>query len=231
MERKIFKKSDLESGMVIETRNKRRYLVVNKDIMIGSDGFLDLNHYNESLKEIERIFKDWDIDKVFKPKRITFGFNRMVNCSETLLWERYAVKEFTIKEIADLLNIPVEQLRIKDVSSKYKCDFKKESFKPGMIVEVYNGVSKTYCMVVPTICSGLCISGEYDWEPLFDFDDNLMKGSLEIIKVYGLCKINKDSHKICIDNRDLLWSKPVEYTLADIAYRLDIPVEALKIKN
>lgn len=231
MERKVFKKSDLESGMVIETKNKRRYLVVNKDIMIGSDGFLDLNHYNESLKEIERIFKDWDIDKVFKPKRITFGFNQMVNCSETLLWERDTVKEFTIKEIADLLNIPVEQLRIRDVSGKYKCDFKKESFKPGMIVEVYNGVSKTYCMVVPTICSGLCISGEHDWEPLFDFDDNLMKGSLEITKVYGLCKINKDSHKIRIDNRDLLWSKPVEYTLADIAYRLDIPVEALKIKN
>lgn len=148
-----------------------------------------------------------------------------------ILWERDSVKEFTIKEIADLLNIPVEQLRIRDVTGKYECDFKKEFFKPGMIVEVYNRVSKTYCMVVPTICSGLCISGENDWEPLFDFDNNLMKGSLEITKVYGICKINKGSHKICIDNRDLLWSKPVEYTLADIAYRLDIPVEKLKIKN
>ena len=219
---------EIKPGMVIEIQDndiKLSYVVfplLNKKLGL-------ICHNKSSWGSIERFIKRYS-SKIICIYDLTSeelgGLNR-----GKVLWEKPKEAVLTMDEIAEKFGIPVEQLRIKDVSGKYKCDFKKEFFKPGMIVEVHNGVSKTYCMVVPTICSGLCISGEHDWEPLFDFDDNLMRGSLEITKVYGLCKINRDSHKICIDNRDLLWSKPVEYTLADIAYRLDIPVEALKIKN
>ena len=56
------KLSDLESGMVVETKDKIRYLVVG-NIFLGNNGFNRKSEYTENLKAIR--FENFDIVKVY----------------------------------------------------------------------------------------------------------------------------------------------------------------------
>lgn len=110
--------------------------------------------------------------------------------------------------------------------------FTIEDIKPGMIVEVKNTITNTYCncMIIPTVW-GLCLSGVTEWEPLSDFEHNLQKDYLVINKVYGLSKCSKDAYRILLENRDLLWERPEEVviTMDEIAKKFGVPVEQIKI--
>lgn len=47
MLRENFTMNDLTSGMVVELRNGKRYLVLNDDVAISETGWLDLKNYND----------------------------------------------------------------------------------------------------------------------------------------------------------------------------------------
>src|SRR5574344_943375 len=94
--KKEFTKSDLKNGMVIETREEERYMVVG-DKFIRNNGFMRIKTYQENLKYTSD--NDFDIIKVYD--RVT-SFNQM-NYLEylTLLWERkdeMETKEYIIKQ-------------------------------------------------------------------------------------------------------------------------------------
>lgn len=98
---KNFTKSDLQNGMVVETREDR-YMVVG-DKIINNYGFMALSSYEENLTLTEGD-DDFDIIKIYD--KIT-SFNRMNYLEEfRLLWERkdemenkhYVIKQSYIDE-------------------------------------------------------------------------------------------------------------------------------------
>ena len=57
------KKSDLKTGMVVELRNKKKYLVIN-DSMSNLDGWDKMSNYEDDLTS--RAFDSLDILKVYE---------------------------------------------------------------------------------------------------------------------------------------------------------------------
>ena len=102
---KNFTKSDLQNGMVVETREKERYMVVG-DKIINDYGFMALSSYEENLTLTVKLTEgddDFDIIKIYD--KVT-SFNRMNYLEELrllcrLLWERkdeMETKEYIIKQ-------------------------------------------------------------------------------------------------------------------------------------
>ena len=98
---------------------------------------------------------------------------------------------------------------------------RKEDIKSGMLVE-YCG---ELCLVVGST-SGLCLCGVDHWCPVEDVE------MWRITRVYDRT-YPRDARKLEIGDRQLVWEgKPVvELTLEEIAGRLFIPVEQLRIKD
>ena len=98
---------------------------------------------------------------------------------------------------------------------------RREDIKSGMLVE-YRG---ELCLVVGST-SGLCLCGVDHWCPVEDVE------MWRITRVYD-CTHPRDARKLEIGDRQLVWEgKPiVELTLEEIADRLFIPVEQLRIKD
>lgn len=99
---------------------------------------------------------------------------------------------------------------------------RREDIKSGMLVE-YRG---ELCLVVGST-SGLCLCGINHWCPLDDAE------MWRITKVYDRTH-PRDARKLEIGDRQLVWegrSIVVELTLQEIADRLCIPVEQLRIKD
>ena len=93
---KNFTKSDLQNGMVVETREEERYMVVG-DKFIHNNGFMRIKTYQENLKYMSD--NDFDIIKVYD--RVT-SFDQMKYLENlTLLWERkdeMETKEYIIEQ-------------------------------------------------------------------------------------------------------------------------------------
>lgn len=99
---------------------------------------------------------------------------------------------------------------------------RREDIKSGMLVE-YRG---ELCLVVGST-SGLCLCGINHWCPLDDAE------MWRITKVYDRTH-PRDARNLEIGDRQLVWegrSIVVELTLQEIADRLCIPVEQLRIKD
>lgn len=98
---------------------------------------------------------------------------------------------------------------------------RKEDLKSGMLVEYYDEL----CLVIGST-NGLCLCGMDHWCPLDDVE------MWRITKVYD-CTYPRDARKLEIGDRQLVWEgKPIiELTLKEVADRLYIPVEQLKIKD
>lgn len=94
--KKEFTKSMLQNGMVIETREEERYMVVG-DKFICNNGFMRIKTYQENLKYPSD--NDFDIIKVYD--RVT-SFDQMKYLENlTLLWERkdeMETKEYIIEQ-------------------------------------------------------------------------------------------------------------------------------------
>ena len=113
---KIMKKNDLKAGMIVETVNKKLYLLVSneRDGLYGlnNEGWLRLLDFSEDLKCIHS--ESCSINKVYSGQQ-PVGLQYLNNFKGNLLWEREKEKiELTLGDIANKLGIPVEQLRIKD---------------------------------------------------------------------------------------------------------------------
>ena len=89
------KKSDLNSGMVVETRDRELYLVVG-DKLIGVYGCLNLLHYLDNLEHT--LFSNFDIIKVYRYK-LHYGFSELLKDDNLeLIWQRKDIK-LTDKEV------------------------------------------------------------------------------------------------------------------------------------
>lgn len=110
--KEIMTLKDLRSGMVVETRDGDRYLVLvdGEDIhMMCGDGALHMGQwevqqlYHDDLTR-ENGFKDHDIMKVYG--RVQSFYK--VNATKNLLWERKEIKKMTLEEIEKALGYPVK---------------------------------------------------------------------------------------------------------------------------
>jgi hypothetical protein len=116
------KKSDLRTGMMIETRNGKKALVmlgcddgdnlVCVDMNDDSTTYCPLRFYNENLKISAMNCTEDDIVKVYRslPNCEMVSFKQT---SKDLIWERKEFVEITMDQIAEKFGIPVEQLKIK----------------------------------------------------------------------------------------------------------------------
>lgn len=66
---KEFTKADLKDGMVVEERNKRKYIVLG-DRVLNNDGYNRLKGYGNDLTDTQLYARDFDIIRVFKVKII-----------------------------------------------------------------------------------------------------------------------------------------------------------------
>lgn len=122
------KKSDLKTGMVVETRNGEKYLVMyspdfGKRVFISFDGgFLDLKDYLEDLtfrqpKYIRKFNShDFDIVKIYTLGETLFDIlydkNRL---QYKTIWQREEIKEMTIDEIEKELGYRIKIVGDEDV--------------------------------------------------------------------------------------------------------------------
>ena len=104
---------DLKTGMVVETRNGTKYLVVNRDgelCDIGMNCYMTLDG-----RDPHKSNMTWpndsslDIMKVFKPKLRKFSI--MLSDEHNCIWKREEVRRMTVSEVCKELGYEVEIVR------------------------------------------------------------------------------------------------------------------------
>lgn len=79
-------KEDLRDGMVIETNNDNRYLILdNATVGMRAEGFIDLDSFNNDLTCV--VAKNYTIRKVYKPTLVG-GLTRLLENPKNLIWQR-----------------------------------------------------------------------------------------------------------------------------------------------
>ena len=106
------KKSDLKTGMVVESRNGDKYLVMlnpdceGKDLICFSGSYMSLKDYTDTL---EYPNSDYGIVKVFTiGKSISYILSAKALLEFKLIWEREERKEMTLKEIEKELGYKIK---------------------------------------------------------------------------------------------------------------------------
>lgn len=104
---------DLKTGMVVETRNGTKYLIVNRDgklYGIGTNSYMSLDgKYPHKSNMTWPDGSDLDIMKVFKPA--SGSFNHMLSDERNCIWKREKVRKMTVSEICKELGYEVEIAR------------------------------------------------------------------------------------------------------------------------
>ena len=116
------KKSDLKTGMVVETRNGEKYLVMlntdykDMELINFKGGYLPLYYYNSELIFAEQPFREFDIVKAYLVENsIRWLLSNKERMEFKLIWERKEeVKEMTVKEIEKELGYTVKIVRDKN---------------------------------------------------------------------------------------------------------------------
>lgn len=104
------KKSDLKSGMVVELRDGRRYVVITNDAAISENVWLDFNNYSENLHH--STVRAYDIIKVYKPqyKHMMIPSQFKLLEESDLIWERVDRSSY-LNEISKIIdNMSDEEL-------------------------------------------------------------------------------------------------------------------------
>ena len=115
-------KSDLKTGMIAETRNGEKYLVMlepdceGKELINFGSGFMPLSRYADSLM-INTGDEGFDIMKVYS---VGGSIHRLLRDKERmnfkLIWEREeGTKEMTVKEIERELGYKIKIVGDEDV--------------------------------------------------------------------------------------------------------------------
>lgn len=111
---KEFTKSDLQTGMVVETKDGTKYIVMrnscisapDSDFIVNENGWNPLRYYNDDLLEYHT-YSDLDIIKVYKP-----NYPNVIRTFEEdaleLIWEREEYKEMTVAEIEEKLGYKIK---------------------------------------------------------------------------------------------------------------------------
>ena len=233
---KNFTKDDLKPGFILETGNGNRYLYFGIDKVIGESGYLKLSSYENDLTHKSTIFNnEWDIYKILNPGSLTNGFNSMIKNAKEVIWRREKTYEFTIFEIAEKLNLSEDQITITGFPTIKQKFFPKSSLIPGMIVEVYNGLS-SLAMITGGSGGNLCLSGPSVYFFVNSLDNELTYGGYSITKVFG-CTCNKDAYKIDTKDRELLWKRKPVYSYTQdtiktiLSKKLNIPKNLIVLKQ
>lgn len=233
---KSFTKNDLESGFILETRNGERFLYIEADKIIGKNGHLDLSYYEDNLTHKGKIpNNEWDICKVLSSGSFTNGFNSMLDNSKEVIWEREEIYKFTISKIAKELNLSEDQIAIAGFPIIKQEFFPKSSLIPGMIVEVFSGLS-SLAMITGGSGGNLCLSGPSVYFFVNSLDNELTYGGYSITKVFG-CTCNKDAYKIDTKDRELLWKRKPVYSYTQdtiktiLSKKLNIPKNLIVLKQ
>lgn len=104
---------DLKTGMVVETRDGTKYLIVNRDgklYGIGMNGYMPLDGgYPHKSDMTWPDGSDLDIMKVFKPE--LRKFSSMLSDERNCIWNREKVRKMTVSEICKELGYEVEIAR------------------------------------------------------------------------------------------------------------------------
>lgn len=106
-EEKDMRLSDLRTGMVVETRNGRRYLVLQVEegiLFMGDDCYMESWCEPKHAEDMTCSGDSHTIMKVFNP------VNLLQDVKETkdVLWERPQEQELTVREISERLGYPVK---------------------------------------------------------------------------------------------------------------------------
>lgn len=131
------KKSDLENGMILETRKCGKYILIKdftektlrpkniKDVLLNIEfgSFLSLEDYDDNLLDNES--KDYDIVRVYS----------LIGCASTkdrlkLLWER----DLALEEFKDSLNKINEVVKI--LKNRYILDVEIYNYKKDFTVDI-----------------------------------------------------------------------------------------------
>ena len=111
---KEFTKNDLQTGMVVETKDGTKYVVMrnscmpapDSDFIVNRNGWNTLNNYSDNLLE-NHYYSDLDIIKVYKPK-----YPNVIRTFEDdelkLIWQRKDYKEMTVAEIEEKLGYKIK---------------------------------------------------------------------------------------------------------------------------
>lgn len=114
------KLSDLKTGMVVEMRNKNRYLVVN-DYFIANTGYMTFKKYDENMMCISKYYHEGDIMKVWAQKELC-GLYSMLTTDWLdedrfghLIWNRENgdYVDMTIEEVCEALGKNVRIVKSK----------------------------------------------------------------------------------------------------------------------
>ena len=105
------RRKDLKNGMVVETRDGDRFLVIEKSGVINFMNLDGTNHFVEKRMEDDMTFQGLcdccDIMRIYR------GGVTLNDCKTTkdLLWERKEPKEMTVAEIEAALGYPVKVVK------------------------------------------------------------------------------------------------------------------------
>ena len=101
---KEFTKADLKDGMVVEERNKRKYIVLGDEV-VNDDGYNILKGYGNDLTDTRLHDRNFDIIRVFKVKNncITSLKHLFKDENLELIWERNETKHMTAEEMRQKL--------------------------------------------------------------------------------------------------------------------------------
>lgn len=136
------KKSDLKSGMILETRRGKRYLLTNGAMRTfdGSGGFANLFDFNDDLTC--KYTAEWDIIKVYNFFALKDIFK---DENLTLLWEREEI-ELTDREVEVLKAL--KTLGFKWIARDKDGDLCAFSTKPHKFNSQWNTVSDVAPLLV-----------------------------------------------------------------------------------
>ena len=167
MDNNTFTKADLKTGMVVTTRNGRKYIVLlnieadsncNHSISIllsqNNDGWNNLEDYGKNLKMTSNYGEngEWDIVKVEIPNYLYAIFNFFTqkedinsdntddNYKFTTIWEEKTMKKFVIRVVEELATtVIIEAENLEDAIDKAQ-----ELHKDGEIELDYDNLSDSY---------------------------------------------------------------------------------------
>ena len=132
------KKSDLKTGMVVELRNKKKYLVIN-DSMSNLDGWDKMSNYEDDLTS--RAFDSLDILKVYETSGGSFK-SMFLNSNLTLIWERE--ENTAIDKLSELFRNNCIENKNDNCNKFNTCSDCKATFVIEHIEEILDLIGATY---------------------------------------------------------------------------------------
>lgn len=161
-------KSDLKELMLVETRDKNRYILLNGWLR-NENKMISFDYYDKNLE-----FKNngaLDIVKVY-------GISEFLTCNpidRNLLWQRKADEELNEKDVLQKAidtygTIPQMDMAIEEMSeltqaiSKYKRAPKNQSINPKIILNIYEEIADVEIMLEQLKIIFACDKEVTDWK-------------------------------------------------------------------